>query len=146
MPIDPIKLTVNQARQARLEGVHFWPQRNEKHQIIGWMAEGDESIGKVKFQAPLETFLWVPHEPETWPWRYADLLRPLTLSIWNQKHPVEANTAKKILPIGSTVKIVMVSRFGDVGITHDLTAEHGYHARVGFDVFDTTFTNQRRKA
>lgn len=34
---------------------------------------------------------------------------------------------------GQRVKIVMVSRFGDVGITEDLTAENGYGARVMLD-------------
>ena len=36
----------------------------------------------------------------------------------------------QILPKGSKVKVVMCSRFGDVGITPDLTTEHGYIARV----------------
>lgn len=33
-------------------------------------------------------------------------------------------------PAGTPVKVVMVSRFWDVGITDDLGAENGYHARV----------------
>lgn len=31
---------------------------------------------------------------------------------------------------GRRVRVVMASRFGDVGITTDLTAEHGYDQRV----------------
>lgn len=31
---------------------------------------------------------------------------------------------------GQRVRIVMASRFGDVGITTNLTTEHGYHKRV----------------
>lgn len=31
---------------------------------------------------------------------------------------------------GKVVKVVMVSRFGDCGITDDLDAEFGYHTRV----------------
>jgi hypothetical protein len=31
---------------------------------------------------------------------------------------------------GDLVKVVMVSRFGDCGITKDLTAENGYNLRV----------------
>lgn len=31
---------------------------------------------------------------------------------------------------GTPVKVVMQSRFGDVGITTDLNATRGYHARV----------------
>lgn len=34
---------------------------------------------------------------------------------------------------GTRVKIVMVSRFGDVGITEDLNAENGYGCRVNLD-------------
>lgn len=37
------------------------------------------------------------------------------------------------IPAGSMVKVVMVSRFGDVGITEDLSAERGYGARVSLD-------------
>lgn len=38
-----------------------------------------------------------------------------------------------IIPKGTKVKIVMVSRFGDVGITDDLDKQFGYRARVSFD-------------
>lgn len=31
---------------------------------------------------------------------------------------------------GRRVKVVMASRLGDVGITHDLKADHGYSVRV----------------
>ena len=34
------------------------------------------------------------------------------------------------IPAGTKVKIVMVYRLGDVGITDDLTAKTGYLARV----------------
>jgi hypothetical protein len=75
---------------------------------------------------------WVPHKPETWPYRFARLRKPVTmLHLRNSKDvevPVEA---------GQTVKIVMVSRFGDVGITEDLTAEYGYGHRCKLeDLYD----------
>lgn len=35
-----------------------------------------------------------------------------------------------IIPAGTPVKVVMVSRFGDCGITTDLKAENGYDSRV----------------
>ena len=34
---------------------------------------------------------------------------------------------------GERVRLVMASRFGDVGITSDLKAEHGYQSRVQID-------------
>ena len=38
-----------------------------------------------------------------------------------------------VLKKGQRVKIVMASRFGDVGITDDLTAENGYIHRIPID-------------
>lgn len=35
-----------------------------------------------------------------------------------------------LIPAGTPVKVVMVSRMGDCGITLDFRAEHGYTARV----------------
>ena len=40
------------------------------------------------------------------------------------------NMRKYVIPKGARVKCVMVSRFGDCGITDDLNAERGYVARV----------------
>lgn len=34
---------------------------------------------------------------------------------------------------GERVRVTMASRFGDVGITSDLTKEHGYSTRVSVD-------------
>jgi hypothetical protein len=34
---------------------------------------------------------------------------------------------------GKRVRVTMASRFGDVGITDDLTKEHGYSTRVSVD-------------
>lgn len=52
---------------------------------------------------------------------------------WNQGKPGLPAFSDIPLDAGARVKIVMVSRFGDVGITNDLTAETGYHARVELD-------------
>lgn len=43
------------------------------------------------------------------------------------------------LPVGTTVKVVMVSRLGDVGITEDLSKERGYGARI--NPLDLEFEN-----
>lgn len=37
---------------------------------------------------------------------------------------------------GTLVKVVMVSRFGDVGITDDLTKEYGYKTRVSLSLLE----------
>ena len=76
--------------------------------------------------------LWVPHEPETWPWRIATTREPVKMRTWHG-HGANPEFTHETLPVGSRVKIVMVSRFGDVGITDDLTAEMNYRARVMLD-------------
>lgn len=72
---------------------------------------------------------WIPHRRETWPFRYATLLKDID---WAGSYKA-----------GQTVKIVMVSRFGDVGITGQLDAEYGYNARVPIDRMDEFFGNRR---
>lgn len=49
------------------------------------------------------------------------------LGYWDNGNPVMEPVPLKA---GQLVKVVMVSRFGDCGITPDLDAEHGYVARV----------------
>ncbi len=39
---------------------------------------------------------------------------------------------ERMVPPGATLKIVMVSRFGDCGLTDDLEADHGYMIRFQF--------------
>ena len=63
---------------------------------------------------------WVPHQRNTWPWRVGTLKR-------------EVQVQHGTLPVGTKIKIVMVSRFGDVGITTDFNADTGYVARVSLD-------------
>ncbi len=48
----------------------------------------------------------------------------------------------RIIPAGQTLKIVMLSRFGDFGLTDDLSAENGYHVRL--DIDDAAITDIRR--
>lgn len=74
----------------------------------------------------------IPHQPDSWPVRYGDLTEDTQFS-WYQGHwdsngPV---MREEVIPKGTTVKITMVSRFGDVGVTTDFTTERGnYGARV----------------
>lgn len=60
---------------------------------------------------------------------------PLPMQDWNGDHfpSVEANTTTEIIPAGTVLKIVMVSRFGDCGLSDDLTADYGYGLRLNFD-------------
>ena len=61
---------------------------------------------------------------------YCTVARPLVLHKWNGSHPPEQNMTDVVVQPGATLKIVMVSRLGDVGLTDDLDAENGYHLRV----------------
>lgn len=60
---------------------------------------------------------------------YAKTTRDIEMNVWNGSHPVENNTSKHICKSGSRVRIWMVSRFGDVGITDNLENPNGYDAR-----------------
>lgn len=75
---------------------------------------------------------------------YVTTAKKLTLKKWNGKHPSsdESNYEVKLIYPGTTLKIVMVSRFGDCGLTDDLNAINGYHIRVEFD--DPRISNIRR--
>lgn len=61
---------------------------------------------------------------------YGVLKKDAEMRVWNQKHPVEENTTKHVAPAGTKVRIWMVSRFGDVGVTDNLKNPHGYDARI----------------
>ena len=81
---------------------------------------------------------WVPHQPETWPWRIGVLKAPTEMRTWHG-HGANPEFTFQQTPAGTLVKIVMVSRFGDVGITTDLDAEHGYSARVDLSDLEQRF-------
>lgn len=75
---------------------------------------------------------WVPHKPDTWPFRLATLTEDTKFRQWNG-HGANPEFTEYWRPKGTAVKIVMVSRFGDVGITTDLSADNGYEARLGLE-------------
>ena len=82
---------------------------------------------------------WVPHKPETWGGRFAEVNRDLVGKSWNgheARWEGKPEFTDVPMPKGTTVKIVMVSRFGDVGITPNLNAETGYLLRVPLDHLD----------
>ena len=85
---------------------------------------------------------FMPHKHETWKWRYGELIEDTKMTYylghWIGNSPaMESHN----VPAGTTVKIVMASRFGDVGITENLDAEQGYGARVSLEAL----TNLRDK-
>jgi hypothetical protein len=60
---------------------------------------------------------------------YAKNTKDLEMSVWNGKHPVEDNLTKHICKAGTRVRVWMVSRFGDVGVTDNLENPMGYDVR-----------------
>lgn len=83
---------------------------------------------------------WVPHRENTWTYRYAKLRKPLVMSHYTQRWVGNEPQFREVpCEAGQKVKIVMVSRFGDVGITEDLSADVGYGARVALtELYDFT--------
>lgn len=72
---------------------------------------------------------------------YVTTTQELPMTEWNGRHPVEKNQTTRTIPAGTTLKIVMVSRFGDCGLTDDLEAEYGYGLRL--DLVDPAITDIR---
>jgi creatinine amidohydrolase/Fe(II)-dependent formamide hydrolase-like protein len=60
---------------------------------------------------------------------YAITNKDFDMSVWSGIHPVESNTTKHICKKDSRVRVWMVSRFGDVGITDNLINPTGYNVR-----------------
>ena len=60
---------------------------------------------------------------------YAKTTKNLEMNVWNGTHPVEENTTKHICKAGTKVRVWMVSRFGDVGVTDKLETPKGYDVR-----------------
>lgn len=58
----------------------------------------------------------------------ATISKPITLRKW-MGHFAEPEFSEVPLEAGTRVRVVMASRFGDVGITDDLEAVTGYHYR-----------------
>lgn len=79
-----------------------------------------------------------PHKPSTWLYHFATLKHETKmtkyLGRWESTKSDYGNTMHPVvdtytLPAGTKVRIVAVSRLGDVGITDDLTSNH-YKSRV----------------
>lgn len=63
------------------------------------------------------------------PQAFAVLTKPIVMRKW-RGHGAKPEFNEVPLPAGTKVRVVMASRFGDVGITDDLTATSGYHYRT----------------
>jgi hypothetical protein len=73
---------------------------------------------------------WVPHEPNLWPYEYGELIHDITFTKYTHVPGAELQALETIVPAGTTVRISMYSRFGDVGITTNLDREYaGYGTR-----------------
>lgn len=59
----------------------------------------------------------------------ATLTRDVVMRKW-QGHCVDPEFVDVPVRAGTRVRVVMASRFGDVGITDDLEAKSGYHYRT----------------
>ena len=81
---------------------------------------------------PTAMFLWGHFEI------YARIKKDCEMNVWNGKHPVEENTTSHICKAGTKVRVWMVSRFGDIGITDNLDNPTGYDNRgvAAEDMYD----------
>lgn len=72
---------------------------------------------------------------------YAKTTKDFTMSVWNGSHDpsVEKNCKDHICKAGTRVRVWMVSRMGDAGITDNLINPKGYDVR-GIDA-DTDLTD-----
>ena len=64
---------------------------------------------------------------------FAKTKNDVSMNVWNGIHPVDENCQLHTCERGTIVKVWMVSRFGDVGITDNLIDATGYNARVAVD-------------
>lgn len=60
---------------------------------------------------------------------FAKTKKDFNMRVWNGHHPPEKNTSEHICPTGTKVRIWMVSRMGDIGITDNMVDPKGYDCR-----------------
>lgn len=109
--------------------------KGENGEIIAWDYENLE--GDI-FRVGPTFHPWIPHERETWLYHYMTTKVSMSyVPIGTTSDGIPPQSAT--IPVGTRVKIVMVSRFGDVGITTDLSAENGYFLRIPIDELNEKF-------
>lgn len=73
---------------------------------------------------------------------YAKTTKDFKMNVWNGEHPVDENMKSHICKAGTKVRVWMVSRFGDVGVTDNLDNPIGYDVRgldADLDLVDYEF-------
>lgn len=103
--------------------------------IIAW--DFDCEDGTILRVSPT-MFPWIPHERNTWPCRYMTTKVPISYRNYGK---ADDETKLISIPVGTRVKIVMASRFGDVGITRDLLTETNYFLRIDISELPKKFDN-----
>lgn len=73
---------------------------------------------------------------------YVTTTQDLELITWNGNLPSIDNMSRQVTPSGTTLKIVMLSKFMDFGLTDDLNATHQYKVRIPCD--SVTISDIRR--
>lgn len=73
----------------------------------------------------LRKFLLYKRIPAYWQYKYWRWGTPALFATYKAPNGPGGGKGKT-----KRVRVTMASRFGDVGITRDLTAEHGYYLRV----------------
>ena len=63
---------------------------------------------------------------------YVTTTRAIKLLQWDAKEPPN-NIVESEVPAGTTLRIVMISKFEDLGLTDDLKEEHDYKVRIKID-------------
>jgi len=106
---------------------------NERFGLGRWHC--DDFLANAGLMACVRAFLEVARAPAIqktgpYPPLFATLSSDTPVCDFLGHGPREPIMRKRLLPKGTRVRIVMASRFGDVGITDRLEAEHGYGARL----------------
>ena len=90
--------------------------------------------GRELHRLMMASYVHVRGEPnKEWVTGYAELTVVVVARHWNgslYKMKGLPEFTEELFPEGKTVKVVMASRFGDLGITDNLNAQNGYCVRV----------------
>lgn len=153
MNLPPAKtLTIDEARLLLNQnpGLRATAERDDKGSICSWFFKGVTPDLDHRCEDP-KLFPWVAHERTTWPWLFMTSKVPLEVFAPKPIGPMSRrlvfrDDSKITFPAGTRFRIVMASRLGDVGLTTDLTAEHGYSIRVDIETLNDKFENFSNKA
>ena len=146
LTIDEARLLLDQNPSLRATA-----ERDDKGRICSWFFKGATPDLDHRCEDP-KLFPWVAHERSTWPWLFMTSKVPLEMRVPSQSPGAKSrreafrNDETTTIPAGTRFRIVMASRLGDVGLTTDLTAEHGYTIRVPIEDLYNKFENFSNEA